>query len=136
MPYLDETTPDELKLAKRRDSLPLGLSHWWQLAAGALLGLGSPLAYYLLSYGGVTAIRLIFPFVLLSASSQLGFSYSVTRDLPGFMIHAQFPIEGVIAWLVMRRGSGALSAILLILLLHVLGATTLWLMAYTSQVAH
>lgn len=135
MTYLDETTPEEMKLAKRRALLPFGLTYWWQIAVGILLGCVSPLIYGQLGTATSLAMRLVFPYVLLAGSTQLGLSYNLALLLPVVMVYAQFPIEALVVWYAMRRGTGIIGVGVLIFLIHVGGAAALWLMAYTAQVA-
>jgi hypothetical protein len=133
MTYLDETTPEELKLAKRRGLLPLGLADWWPIALGLALGGLSPLIYKFLEENGEMAVWAVYPYVVLSNIPQLGLSHLSTLDIPQTMIYAQFPIEGIIAWYAMRRGVGVLGASILLFLIHLAGISALWLMSYTGQ---
>ncbi len=133
MTYLDETTPKELKLSKKRGLLPLGLSDWWPIALGLALGGLSPLIYKFLQANGELAVWAIYPYVALSEIPQLGLSHISALNLPQSMIYAQFPIEGILAWYAMRRGVGILGASVLLFLIHAAGISVLWLMNYAGQ---
>lgn len=136
MTYLDETTPEELKLSKRRSLLPLGLSDWWPIALGLALGGLSPLIYARVEELGNLALSVIYPFVMLSENTQLGLNYIGSVQLPQLMIYAQFPVEGIIAWFAMRRGVGFLGASVLIFIIHLVGFSVLMLLNYTGQLTH
>jgi hypothetical protein len=135
MTYLEETTPEELKVRKRRGLLPLGLGDWWPIALGLALGYLSPQIYSLLEQYGEAAILVVYPFVVLSGNPLLGLSRVSALHIPQTMIYAQFPIEGIIAWYAMRRGVGFLGASILLFLIHGACISILWLMNYTGQLS-
>jgi hypothetical protein len=75
----------------------------WPVALGLVLSLiAVPLSGFLLR-SHAWGMWLVFPFTLLAHRPELAVNEHLTRTLPRVVLLAQFPLEGLVALLAMRR---------------------------------
>ena len=86
-----------LRLYRFRQWL-LGLLDYWPLALGVALGVVSPRLNAVLLHSHPWAMWVVFPFVLLAGRPELH-----AGTLPSIVLYLQFPLEGLIVQLAMRR---------------------------------
>jgi hypothetical protein len=131
-----ETTrslPTKRAQEMRYSAPPSGWLSWWPVAAGVVLGvLAGPLRSLLTPYEP-WGMRLVFPLVLVSGLRETGFSDEFTRTMPQLMLILQFPLEGLLARVMLRRGVRVFSAVGQLVFLHALCALVLWLVAGAAQ---
>ncbi len=79
------------------------LGNLWPVAAGLALGLEAPKLYALMVKFEPWGLWLVFPFAVLACRPELHAVGQLVRNLPVVVLYAQFPIEGLIARLALRR---------------------------------
>ena len=111
---------EERRRVEHREKLAQRLVSYWPVAAGLLL---SGLAPWIMGFAasfGPWAMTLIFPFVMVARRPEVSaghFSYV----LPTLVLYAQFPIEGLFARLVLKRGVKPVAVAGQVCLFHLLG---------------
>jgi len=75
----------------------------WPIVAGLVLAPFAPQFYAFLVGAHPWAMVVVFPFTLLARSTGLHMSDNLARVLPEAVLYLQFPVEGLIALLVVRR---------------------------------
>lgn len=99
----------------------------WPVWVGIYIGLfGSVIEPFVKSIGP-WCVTLVYPFVVLASRPEFQFG-TITAMLPTVMLYAQFPLEGLVAYIVLRRRSRPLSVIWQVFLLHFLGVMELWML--------
>lgn len=134
-PHLVTKTPLPPPLADRRFSerrrpvppAPL-IETAWPLGVGLFLGLLAPEAFYLANRIGPWAGSLIFPFSLLVARPEFGYGPSVAKVLSAIALYLQFPLEGALAMLNLRRHIPLGQTVSRLAVLHIAAALLLWLL--------
>ena len=106
-----------------------GWVRWWPFAVGVALSCVAPQLRAWLGVWEPWGMRLVFPYVLLCGSHEMGLSDEMTRMLPQLMLFLQFPLEGLLTRLTLRRGVGVAGAMAQLVLIHGLGAVVLTLIA-------
>lgn len=104
----------------------------WPIAAGICLAAISPLLKDLAESHGQWAVILLFPFVVLADRPELKVG-PITHSLPAIMLYAQFPIEGLLARVILRRPVLPISVAVQVLLFHFLGIVEVWLLSGMGQ---
>jgi hypothetical protein len=91
----------------QKKSLPhrTGLISWWPVMAGVVV---TYLALNLLNTLALTGhsewfLRILFPYALLLRQPELGLSEELGNSLSQLMMYAQFPMEGLLMKLTMRK---------------------------------
>jgi hypothetical protein len=82
----------------------------------------------LLGPAGMTRLRLLFPLAMLAHQPQLGLAEAAADTTAQVLMYAQFPLYGLLATLILRRG-GLVRAAFTIVLIHVLAFGSVWLFA-------
>lgn len=113
---------------ERRQRLTRGAAALWPLWAGILLGMLSPLIHWLAAFVGPLCVAFIFPFVVLAQRPDIQVG-PITGMLPGIMLYAQFPIEGLLTRVVLKRHTHPLSVVWQVSLFHFLGLMELWMLS-------
>jgi hypothetical protein len=75
----------------------------WPMALGLALGVAAPHLRVLLMRTHPWAMWVVFPFVLLAARPEVQMASRLAGALPTLMVYAQFPVEGLIVQLALRR---------------------------------
>jgi hypothetical protein len=107
------------RLEKLAALLPFGL--------GLLLGALCPQLEAIARSYGAAGMTLIFPFVELASRPEIQFD-SIMHQLPSIMLFAQFPLEGLVAWCMLKRGLGPMRVAADVVLIHCFGILDLWLL--------
>lgn len=90
------------RVQRRRASMRSGL-RLWPIAVGLLLALFAPALGAFLTRSHPWGMWLVFPFALLAGRPELDVSGHLARILPQVILYAQFPVEGLLARMVLRR---------------------------------
>ena len=112
---------------KRKKKNPILI--WWPLLLGIVV---TPLTIHfasILALEGPSALRLLYPYVLLIKDPAFGLSSDMGNALSQGMMYAQFPIYGLVMALTLRSRSVA-SALGTVVVVHGLGVFVLFLMAH------
>jgi hypothetical protein len=122
--------------ARRRSELDerrlKNLISMWPVGAGIALAAFAPLLKAGAELVGPWTVALIFPFVVLAQRPELQVG-PITHMLPTFMLFAQFPIEGLLARIILRRQVLPVSVAVQVLLFHFLGIVEVWMLNGASQ---
>jgi hypothetical protein len=100
----------------------------WPFVVGLFLGFLAPEALNVANVMGYWGGRLAFPLTLLAARPEFGFSPHVASVLSSIFLYGQFPLEGALAMLNLRRRMPLGSTMSRLGLLHLAGAALLWLL--------
>ena len=88
---------------RRRRRMGRVLLRLWPIAAGLLLALcAAPLGAFLMR-SHPWGMWLVFPFTLLAGRPEVAVNEQLAHTLPRVILYAQFPIEGLVALLAVRR---------------------------------
>jgi hypothetical protein len=79
------------------------LGNLWPVVIGLVLGLEAPKLYTLMVKFEPWGLWLVFPFAVLACRPELHVLAQLVRNLPVVVLYAQFPLEGLIARLALRR---------------------------------
>ena len=79
---------------------------------------------------GPDGLRLLYPWMLIPKIHLLGLSDSLSNGISQAMMYLQFPLYGVIAMLI-HRSKGALTAVFLLALMHLLAVGLLFVAAHS-----
>jgi hypothetical protein len=112
---------------RRAQSLRATIS-FWPVAVGILLGCMAPMLQHVAQSLGVWGMPLVFPFVVLAQRPEVQIG-SMTHLLPTIMLYGQFPLEGWLARIVLRRKVTAFPVAGHVLLFHFLGISELLLLS-------
>jgi hypothetical protein len=97
----------------------------WPVALGTILGLLAPQLRAFLVQSHPWGMWVVFPFALLARRPELQFNEAIGRILPPLILYLQFPLEGLMARLVLRRHVTVPCVTGQILYFHFLGALQL-----------
>lgn len=100
----------------------------WPLVAGLCLGIVAPEALYVANRLGPWAAKLLFPFTLLAARPEFGYGASTAKVLSAIALYLQFPLEGALAMLNLRRRIPLGQTVSRLALLHIAAAVLVWLL--------
>ena len=100
------------------------LLSYWPIAVGLLLGAFAPLLKDLAEMLGPWAMTVFFPFVQVANRPEM-YVGDFTPYLPTVVLYAQFPIEGLFARLVLKRGLKPAAVTGQVVLFHLLGVLEL-----------
>lgn len=104
----------------------------WPVGVGIILAALSPLLKAAAEAYSPWAVALIFPFVVLAQRPELQVG-PITHALPTVMLFAQFPVEGLLARIILRRPVLPISVTVQILLFHFLGIVEVWMLNGAGQ---
>lgn len=116
---LDARRRAEKRQERRRRSVS-----YWPVWLGLLLGLLGPVILFVTESVGSWCTALVFPFVALAQRPEIQVG-RITHLLPTMMLYLQFPIEGLLACLVLKRRVPPLRVVWQVTLFHFLGVTEL-----------
>jgi hypothetical protein len=114
---------DELRAQRLRGLLAL-----WPVAVGLLLGIMAPTLQQVAQSFGPWGMPLVFPFVVLAQRPEIQVG-PFTHTLPTIMLYGQFPLEGWLARIVLRRRIRLFSVAGHVLLFHFLGVIELLMLS-------
>jgi hypothetical protein len=103
---------------------------YWPIAVGVVLALMAPSLQQSMSNSEPWARNLVFPFVQIAGRTELGIG-DLTGTLPQLILYLQFPFDGLITALNLKRGTRLTTALLQVFFLHGVGAFVLWLLSQT-----
>jgi hypothetical protein len=113
----------------RRTPPPEGWAAWWPVAVGVVLAIFATDLRRLALLWDPWGLRLLFPYYLLAGKEELGLSPELARTLPQLMLFLQFPLEGFLSRISLRRGMKLSSVLGQVLFLHLVGAMVLFLIS-------
>jgi len=105
---------------------------WAPLAVGIVLGFLSPQLHSLAAQWDPWGLRIVFPVVQVLGLREIGIGDELNRTLPQLMLYLQFPLEGLLVAMNMRRGMRISMAIGPIPALHFVCGLVLWIVALGS----
>ena len=79
------------------------LASLWPVAVGVLLGVYAPLLRDLAANSAPWAVNLLFPFSALVDERSLHLSRDTANALAQFLLFAQFPLEGLLVRIMLKR---------------------------------
>jgi hypothetical protein len=97
----------------------------WPVAAGLLLGLVAPQLRALLFRFEPWAAGVVFPFAALARRPELHMGARLAGSLPLLFLYAQFPVEGLVARIAVRRRVSVAGVAGQVFYFHFLGALQL-----------
>lgn len=100
----------------------------WPVGAGLLVAAVAPQLQDLAAGIGPWAVMLLFPFAVLAERPEIQVGH-ITGLLPQIMLYAQFPLEGLLARIILRRGIRPLAVAGQVMLFHLLGIMELWMLS-------
>lgn len=103
----------------------------WPMWLGMVVGMFGPAIAYVAQLLGSSCMALVFPFVVLAARPEIQVG-PITHLLPTLMLYTQFPIEGLLAYAVLRHHVKPLGVIWQVTLFHFLGLAELWMLSGTA----
>ena len=92
-----------LQCMERRSRFVLRTVDCWPIAAGLILGAFAPALQALVAVSAPWAMGILFPFVVLAGRPELHLNGLLAHYLPVVMLYAQFPLEGLLAKIVLKR---------------------------------
>jgi len=118
----------EKRREERRERRYDWLVSYWPVGVGLAISALAPLIWDLAHRVGSWTNALVFPFVVLAERPEIQVG-PITHLLPAIMLYAQFPLEGYLARLILRRRVHPLGVAGQVLLFHFLGIVELWLLS-------
>ncbi len=112
------------RLAEKHMQRRQHLASLWPVWLGMLLGLLGPAIQFVTDSVGHWCTALVYPFMVLAQRPEIQVG-SFSHLLPGVLLYAQFPIEGLLACLVLKRHVPPLRVAWQVTLFHFLGVTEL-----------
>jgi hypothetical protein len=123
-----------LRLERRMRSLR-SLISLWPVVLGVLLGVyASTLRDLAANSSAPWAVTLLFPFSALVSERGLHFSSDTARALAQFLLYAQFPLEGLMARIVLKHRVGLFKVFGRVTVLH--GFAVLYLVLASGALSH
>lgn len=116
--------------AEERDRVRAQVVELWPMWVGMVVGLFGPAIAYVAQLLGPSCMMVVFPFVVLAQRPEIQVG-PITHALPTLMLYIQFPIEGLLAYIVLRHRVKPLGVIWQVMLFHFLGLTELWMLTGT-----
>jgi|SRR5580658_9776646 hypothetical protein len=89
--------------AERRARSLESLARLWPVALGMLLGFYAPLLRDLAANSAPWAVTLLFPFSVVVGERGLNLSRDTAQGLAQFLLYAQFPLEGLLVRIMLKR---------------------------------
>jgi hypothetical protein len=120
------------RAAERNATILARLIALWPLWLGIFLALLSPAIEYVAKSAGHWCLAFVFPFVVLAQRPEIQVG-PITHWLPSIMLYIQFPLEGLLARIVMRRNIHPLGVVWHVLTFHFLGIAELWMLNGAGQ---
>ncbi len=115
--------------ADRRAHSMRQLASLWPVAVGMLLGAYALELRELVTCYAPWAMSAVFPFVVLANRLQIPVGGAGARFLPLLMLYAQFPLEGLLVRILLRRRVTLSGVCGRVSCLHILALAQLWLVS-------
>jgi hypothetical protein len=93
----------EWQRVQRRKAWLRWVGKLWPIVVGVALGLAAPQLYKVVVKFEPWGLWLVFPFAVLACRPELHAIAQLVRNLPMVVLYLQFPLEGLIARLALRR---------------------------------
>jgi hypothetical protein len=122
---------EEIEVLEKRGAPPSFFSVVWPILIGGALAFIAPRIMDALTAPDLHlewVARAVFPYVFIASEPQFRLYGEYSSQLPQFLLLAQFPLEGVLTTLNLRRRLGAGVAIGLLIVIHLVGAFILFLL--------
>jgi hypothetical protein len=100
----------------------------WPLLAGLALALIAPKLLNILDELNPWIERAVFPYVLLAQRPEFGLNWELSGHLPRAILLAQFPLEGLLTMLNLRRRFPMWIAVGQLIVIHLVGTFVLFLL--------
>jgi len=107
----------------------LSLVRLWPLAVGAGFAWYAPQLRDLVSPYQPWGMWILFPFVAIAKRPEMQFGGEISRMMPQIMLYAQFPLEGLLARIFLRKRVTLPGVARLIFFVHFLAAAELCLVS-------
>lgn len=124
-----------LKARRRKENEEQRLKNvvaMWPIGVGLILAAFAPVLQTAAQAIGPWAMTIVFPFVVLAERPEMKVG-PITYLLPSIMLYAQFPVEGLLAKIILRRPVLPFSVMMQVLLFHFLGIAEVWLLNGVGQ---
>ena len=119
----------ERREEERRRQFYRGLVRFWPVGVGFILACLAPGLQDLVAPFQPWGMRLVFPFVVLAGRQEIHLGAALARNLQGAMLYAQFPLEGLLAKILLRDRVTLAGVAVQLLLFHFLAVTEIWLLS-------
>jgi hypothetical protein len=98
-----------------------------------VLAFAAPYIYNELLWAPHWVMWLVFPFVVITGRRDLGLDEQLTTVLPQAILYIQFPLEGILAYLSLKRRANAAIALAPAAFLHLAGWFILAMLSMTVK---
>lgn len=105
--------------AERQRRTLLSLASLWPVAVGMLLGFYAPLLRDLAANSAPWAVTLLFPFSVVMGERGLNLSRDMAQGLAQFLLFAQFPLEGLLVRMMLKRRADVIHVFSQVTFMHV-----------------
>jgi hypothetical protein len=116
-------------IAKLKEAHSFSWVPWIPIAAGIALASIAPQLHAFAAHWNPWGLRILFPFVQITALHEIGMSDELTRTLPQLMLYLQFPLEGLLVASNLRRGMRFSAAFGPVPALHFVCGLVIWIVA-------
>jgi len=113
---------------EKRGAPPRYSAVMWPLLIGLVLAAIAPKLFDVFSGFNPWIERLVFPYVLLAARPEFGLDWKISGDFPRLVLLLQFPLEGLLTMINLRRRVNTSLAIGQLIFIHLIGAFVLFLL--------
>jgi hypothetical protein len=113
---------------EKRGARPRYSAVVWPLLIGLALAVIAPKLRDILEGFNPWIERLVFPYVLLAARPEFGLNWKFAGNLPKLILYLQFPLEGLLTMVNLRRRLHTGLAIGQLTFIHLVGAFGLFLL--------
>jgi hypothetical protein len=123
---------DKIRTQRRLESSKQflqNLARLWPVAVGAGLACCAPQLRDLVSSCQPWGMWILFPFVAIAKRPEMQFGGEISRMMPQIMLYAQFPLEGLLARIILKKRVTLPGVARLIFFVHFLAAAELCLVS-------
>jgi hypothetical protein len=113
---------------EKRGAPPRYASVMWPVLIGIVLAAIAPKLFDLFNGFNPWIGRLVFPYVLLAARPEFGLNWKIATNFPQLVLLLQFPLEGLLTTINLRRRVSTGLAIGQLIFIHLIGAFVLFLL--------
>jgi hypothetical protein len=114
------------EVLEKRGAPPRYSAVIWPFLVGLALAVVAPKLMSMLESLDPWAERAVFPYVLLARLPEFGLNWKLGGYLPRVILFAQFPLEGLLTTINLRRRFPTWVAIGLLIVIHLVGAFVLF----------
>jgi hypothetical protein len=116
---------------KRKEALQSWVKYW-PIGAGLLISIFAPMLRDVAADWAPWGMRILFPFVVLCSRPEVALGMD-PHQLGDFMLFAQFPLEGLLAKILLRGRVKPKAVAGQIFVYHLLTAMLLWLLSASTK---